>query len=130
VDPDGLSPTATIIRLSKKLWGKVMKGHPGSCKRPRVKVYSDKDAQNYTGIKIFKDGTTDPPNAKLPKEAIDKASGTLPAIIPFIGNLLDPFDADDLSDEGMLQDGMPLNGETLSNESNVSDSLCHDEGCK
>ena len=57
VDPDGLSPVTKLAQLSKKLFGKVMTANKDICKRARVKVYSDKEGKNYTGIKIFADGS-------------------------------------------------------------------------
>ena len=93
VDPVGLSPVSKTIRLSEKLYGKVMTAN--IFKKARVKVYSDKQCKNYTGIKIFEDGSVKPSSAKVPANAIDKAKSALEGFIPILGDFLDPFGSSD-----------------------------------
>ena len=58
------------------------------------KIYDKKG--NYQNAKVFKDGRVSPPDAKLPKDVIDKAKNLLPAALLFLGDLLDPFAAEAL----------------------------------
>ena len=105
IDPKGLYG-GKIIKLSKKLWGKVMPGRgrlkTGDLyKDPRVKVYGDSKAKSYLRTKIFEDGTVESKiGLKIPKKAIDIAVDALKnapkSIIPFVGELIDPFDAEAL----------------------------------
>jgi hypothetical protein len=90
VDPMGLSAAGKLIQLSKKLYGKVMR--PAAGKDARVKIYDKKGS--YKNVKVYKDGRTNPPDAKLPKKVIDKAKNLLPVILAFIVDLFDPLDAE------------------------------------
>ncbi len=96
-----------LIKLSKKLFGKVMP--PASGKGPRVKIY-DKNA-NYQNTKVFKNGRVEGTGAKLPKSVIQKAQDLLPAAVVFLGDLIDPFDAEALGNgelpEGWLEQTSP-----------------------
>jgi uncharacterized protein RhaS with RHS repeats len=100
IDPYGLT-AYKVIKLSKKLWGKVMPGRSSTHKRPRVKVYSDQKAKNDLKTKIFPDGDVQSKtNLKVPKNAVEKAVDALKdlglAAIPLIGGFIDPFDAEAL----------------------------------
>jgi RHS repeat-associated protein len=112
IDPDGLM-AQKLIKLSKKLYGKILPRAAG--KDPRVKIY-DKHG-NYKEAKVFKDGRVEPPGAKLPKGVIEKAKDLLPAALLFMGELLDPFDAEALAnpEEDADNNGIP---DYLENSSN------------
>jgi RHS repeat-associated protein len=92
IDPEGLI-AFKIVKLTKKLWRKVMPGHP-PYKRLRVKVYGDEKATKDLKTKIFPDGRVKSKiGLKVPKSAIEKAKDALKVGIVFIAELLDPFDA-------------------------------------
>ena len=106
IDPEGLSPAGAFIKLSKKLYGKVMR--PAAGKDARVKIY-DKNG-NYQNAKVFKDGRVSPDGAKLPKGVIDKAKNLLTGAAILGLESLNPFDAisGELGADDMLcSDGTP-----------------------
>jgi len=99
-DPDGLM-AQKLIKLSKKLYGKVMR--PAAGKDARVKIY-DKQG-NYQGVKVFKDGRVEPPGANLPNDVIEIAKNLLPTALLAISDFLDPFDAEALANPEEDADG-------------------------
>jgi hypothetical protein len=102
IDLYGLHP---IIKLSNKLWGKVMTGRP-PYKRPRVKVYGDKNAKNYLDTKIFPDGSVKSKiGLKVPKSGIEKAKNALKVGLLFTASMLDPFGAEALANPEEDADG-------------------------
>jgi hypothetical protein len=112
MDPDGLT-AYKVIKLTKKLWGKIMPGRSSTHKRPRVKVYGDKNARNDLRTKIFPNGEVQSKiNLKVPKNAIDKAIDAIKkagfVAIPLIAEFLDPFDAEALGN-GELPEGWQNN---------------------
>ncbi len=90
IDPEGLHP---VIKLTKKLWGKVMPGRP-PYKRPRVKVYGDENTQNYLKTKIFPDGNVESKiNLKVPKKGIEKATDALKVGAFFLIDIFNPMES-------------------------------------
>lgn len=68
-----------------------------------MKVYGDEQGKNYLKTKIFPDGSVESKiNLKVPKSGVEAALDALKksglAVIPMIGDFLDPFDADAIKD--------------------------------